>query len=69
MYYILLPKEMVAKRHIFQDITPLPEPDGRTPVTLRDINYLSFSLGTVEVVNDTDLRKLRTSLNNKNKEE
>lgn len=58
MYYVLLPKEMVERRHIFEDMERLPEPDGRTPVTLRDLSYLSFSLGMVEIVNDSDLKKI-----------
>lgn len=62
MYYILLPKEMVERRHIFQTNTKLPEPDGRTAITVRELGYLSFSLGEVEVINDTDLKKKIHSL-------
>lgn len=62
MYYILLPKDMVARRRIFPNNTKLPEPDGRTVITPRELGYLSFSLGEVEIINDKDLATLTDSL-------
>lgn len=56
MYYIIVPGELCARRHIF---TKNPRTsDGRVVLTLRDLQMTRFSYGPVEIVNEQDLAML-----------
>ena len=62
MIYVLLDSELCAQRRIFQENEKLPEPDGRVIITLNEVNYVRFSLGKQELINQSDLNDLRTKL-------
>lgn len=62
MIYVLLDSELCAKRRIFQENEKLPSPDGRVIITLNEVNYVRFSLGKQELINQTDLNDLRARL-------
>ena len=62
MIYVLLDSELCAQRHIFQENEKLPEPDGRVIITLNEVNYVRFSLGKQELINQSDLNDLRAKL-------
>ena len=55
-YHILVPRELIEKRHVFPNNPKLP--DGRTVLSVRDLGYTRFSYGQVEIVNDADLAEL-----------
>lgn len=40
----------------------LPDPDGRVVITLNEVNYIRFSLGKQELINQSDLNDLRARL-------
>lgn len=62
MIYVLLDSELCAQRRIFQENEKLPEPDGRVIITLNEVNYVRFSLGKQELINQSDLNDLRAQL-------
>ena len=62
MIYVLLDSELCAQRRIFQENEKLPEPDGRVIITLNEVNYVRFSLGKQELINQSDLNDLRANL-------
>ena len=62
MIYVLLDSELCAQRRIFQENEKLPEPDGRVIITLNEVNYVRFSLGKQELMNQSDLNDLRAKL-------
>ena len=62
MIYVLLDSELCEKRRIFQENEKLPEPDGRVVITLNEVNYIRFSLGKQELINQSDLNDLRARL-------
>ena len=62
MIYVLLDSELCAQRRIFQENEKLPEPDGRVIITLNEVNYVRFSLGKQELINQSDLNDLRAKL-------
>lgn len=56
MYYVIVPSELCERRRVF---TRNPRTgDGRVVLTMRDLNLIHFSLGVVEVVNETDLAEM-----------
>lgn len=59
-YHILVPQSLIESRHIFPENPKLP--DGRTVLSIRDLNYTRFSYGPVEIVNDADLEKLKNNI-------
>ena len=63
MIYVLLDSELCAQRRIFQENEKLPSPDGRVIIPLNEVNYVRFSLGKQELINQTDLNDLRARLN------
>ena len=62
MIYGLLDSELCAQRRIFQENEKLPSPDGRVVITLNEVNYVRFSLGKQELINQSDLNDLRARL-------
>ena len=62
MIYVLLDSELCEKKRIFQENEKLPEPDGRVVITLNEVNYIRFSLGKQELINQPDLNDLRAKL-------
>ena len=62
MIYVLLDSELCAQRRIFQENEKLPEPDGRVIITLNEVNYVRFSLGKQELINQSGLNDLRAKL-------
>ena len=62
MIYVLLDSELCEKKRIFQENEKLPEPDGRVVITLNEVNYIRFSLGKQELINQSDLNGLRARL-------
>ena len=62
MSYVLLDSELCEKKRIFLSNERLPQPDGRTVITLNEVNYIRFSLGKQELINHTDLNDLRARL-------
>ena len=60
--YVLLDSELCEKKRIFQENEKLPEPDGRVVITLNEVNYIRFSLGKQELINQSDLNGLRARL-------
>ena len=62
MIYVLLDSELCEKKRIFQENEKLPEPDGRVVITLNEVNYIRFSLGKQELINQSDLNDLRARL-------
>ena len=62
MIYVLLDSELCEKKRIFQENEKLPEPDGRVVITLNEVNYIRFSLGKQELINQSDLNDLRAML-------
>lgn len=62
MIYVLLDSELCAQRRIFQENEKLPTPDGRVIITLNEVNYIRFSLGKQELINQSDLNDLRAKL-------
>ena len=62
MIYVLLDSELCAQRRIFQENEKLPSPDGRVIITLNEVNYVRFSLGKQELINQSDLNDLRARL-------
>ena len=62
MIYVLIDSELCAQRRIFQENEKLPEPDGRVIITLNEVNYVRFSLGKQELINQSDLNDLRAKL-------
>ena len=62
MSYVLLDSELCEKKRIFQENEKLPEPDGRVVITLNEVNYIRFSLGKQELINQSDLNDLRARL-------
>ena len=62
MIYVLLDSELCEKKRIFQENEKLPEPDGRVIITLNEVNYIRFSLGKQELINQSDLNDLRARL-------
>ena len=62
MIYVLLDSELCAQRRIFQENEKMPEPDGRVIITLNEVNYVRFSLGKQELINQSDLNDLRAKL-------
>lgn len=63
MLYVLIDKALCDDRRIFQTNSTLPAPDGRVIVSLSELSYLRFSVGQVEVINNTDLSELIIKLN------
>ena len=63
MLYVLIDKALCDERRIFQNNRTLPAPDGRVVVSLSELSYLRFSVGVVEVINNTDLSELTIKLN------
>ena len=63
MLYVLIDKALCDERRIFQTNSTLPAPDGRVIVSLSELSYLRFSIGKVEVINNTDLSELTIRLN------
>lgn len=63
MLYVLIDKALCDERRIFQNNRTLPTPDGRVVVSLSELSYLRFSVGVVEVINNTDLSELTIKLN------
>ena len=62
MIYVLLDSELCEKKRIFQENEKLHEPDGRVVITLNEVNYIRFSLGKQELINQSDLNDLRARL-------
>ena len=62
MIYVLLDAELCEKKRIFQENEKLPDPDGRVVITLNEVNYIRFSLGKQELINQSDLNDLRARL-------
>ena len=62
MIYVLLDSELCEKKRIFQENEKLPDPDGRVVITLNEVNYVRFSLGKQELINQSDLNDLRAKL-------
>lgn len=62
MIYVLLDSELCEKKRIFQENEKLPDPDGRVVITLNEVNYIRFSLGKQELINQSDLNDLREKL-------
>ena len=62
MIYVLWDSELCEKKRIFQENEKLPEPDGRVVITLNEVNYIRFSLGKQELINQSDLNDLRARL-------
>ena len=62
MIYVLLDSELCEKKRIFLSNERLQQPDGRTVITLNEVNYIRFSLGKQELINHTDLNDLRARL-------
>ena len=62
MIYVLLDSDLCEKKRIFQENEKLPEPDGRVVITLNEVNYIRFSLGKQELINQSDLNDLRARL-------
>ena len=62
MIYVLLDSELCEKKRIFQENEKLPEPDGRVVITLNEVNYIRFSLGKQELINQSDLTDLSARL-------
>ena len=62
MIYVLLNSELCEKKRIFQENEKLPDPDGRVIITLNEVNYIRFSLGKQELINQSDLNDLRARL-------
>lgn len=62
MIYVLLDSELCEKKRIFQENEKLPAPDGRVIITLNEVNYIRFSLGKQELINQSDLNDLRAKL-------
>ena len=62
MIYVLLDSERCEKKRIFQENEKLPDPDGRVVITLNEVNYIRFSLGKQELINQSDLNDLRARL-------
>ena len=62
MIYVLLDSELCEKKRIFQENEKLPEHDGRVVITLNEVNYIRFSLGKQELINQSDLNDLRARL-------
>ena len=62
MIYVLLDSELCEKKRIFQENEKLPDPDGRVIITLNEVNYIRFSLGKQELINQSDLNDLRAKL-------
>ena len=62
MIYVLLDSELCEKKRIFQENEKLPDPDGRVVITLNEVNYIRFSLGKQELINQSDLNDLRARL-------
>ena len=62
MIYVLLDSELCAQRRIFQENEKLPEPDERVIITLNEVNYVRFSLGKQELINQSDRNDLRAKL-------
>ena len=62
MIYVLLDSELCEKKRIFQENEKLPDPDGRVVITLNEVNYIRFSLGKQELINQSDLNDLRAKL-------
>ena len=62
MIYVLLDSELCKKKRIFQENEKLPNPDGRAVITLNEVNYIRFSLGKQELINQSDLNDLRARL-------
>ena len=62
MIYVLLDSELCEKKRIFQENEKLPDPDGRVVITLNEVNYIRFSLGKQELINQSDLYDLRARL-------
>ena len=62
MIYVLLDSTLCDEKRIFKDNERLPQPDGRTVITLNEVNYIRFSLGKQELINHTDLNDLRAKL-------
>ena len=62
MIYVLLDSELCEKKRIFQENEKLPDPDGRVVITLNEVNYIRFSLGKQELINQSDLNDLRAGL-------
>ena len=62
MIYVLLDSELCEKKRIFQENEKLPDPDGRVVITLSEVNYIRFSLGKQELINQSDLNDLRARL-------
>ena len=62
MIYVLLDSELCEKKRIFQENEKLPEPDERVVITLNEVNYIRFSLGKQELINQSDLNDLRARL-------
>lgn len=62
MIYVLLDSELCEKKRIFQENEKLPDPDGRVVITLNEVNYIRFSLGKQELINQSDLNGLRARL-------
>ena len=63
MLYVLIDKALCDERRIFQHNRTLPAPGGRVVVSLSELSYLRFSVGVVEVINNTDLSELTIKLN------
>lgn len=63
MLYVLIDKALCDERRIFRTNRTLPAPDGRVVVSLSELSYLRFSVGKVEVINNTDLSALTIRLN------
>ena len=62
MIYVLLDSELCEKKRILQENEKLPDPDGRVVITLNEVNYIRFSLGKQELINQSDLNDLRARL-------
>ena len=62
MIYVLLDSELCEKKRIFQENEKLPDADGRVVITLNEVNYIRFSLGKQELINQSDLNDLRVRL-------
>ena len=62
MIYVLLDSELCEKKRIFQENEKLPDPDGSVVITLNEVNYIRFSLGKQELINQSDLNDLRARL-------
>ena len=62
MIYVLLDSELCEKKRIFQENEKLTDPDGRVVITLNEVNYIRFSPGKQELINQSDLNDLRARL-------